>query len=233
MDFIQEMLNDEDVLSRYRSIDETNHYASSHGMRHIMGVVSLADKLGKLFDFTEREMLILKTIEILHDIGQVGGVRAGHWFRSADFAREYLPKKNIFTDEELDIIYSAIETHDEFLDYSKFKTKYSWFAAFIDKLDISKTRLEDNVEEKFGYINSADIERLDFYLENGVFKIVIRTIENPKVIAPENLYNRNLICKTMTLFKGFSEHFGFEPRLFLDDEELDLNKFNHDAMIDR
>lgn len=233
MDFIEQMLNDEEILSKYRSIDETNHYPSSHGMRHIMGVVSLADRLGKLFEFSERELLILKTIEILHDIGQIGGVRAGHWFKSADFAREYLPPKNIFTDEELEMIYSAISTHDEFLDYSKFENKYSWFTAFIDKLDISKTRLEDNAEEKFGYINSADIERLDFYLENGEFKIVIKTIENPKVIAPENLYNRNLICKTMTLFKGFSEHFGLKPRLFLEDEELDLDKFNHDAMVDR
>ena len=233
MDFISEMLSDEDILSRYRSIDKTNHYASSHGMKHVMGVVSLADRLGKLFNFSEREMLILKTIEILHDIGQVGGVRAGHWFRSADFAREYLPKKNIFTEEELEMIYSAIATHDEFLDYTKFENKYSWFTAFIDKLDISKTRLEDNAEEKFGYINSADIERLDFELKDGVFTIVIRTIENPKVIAPENLYNRNLICKTMTLFKGFSEHFGLIPKLFLEDEELDLDKFNHDAMVDR
>ena len=233
MDFIDEMLHDEEILSKYKSIDETNHYPSSHGMRHIAGVVSLADRLGKLFGFTEREMLILKTIEILHDIGQVGGVRAGHWFKSADFAREYLPPKNIFSDDELEMIYSAISTHDEFLDYSKFENKYSWFTAFIDKLDISKTRLEDNAEEKFGYINSADIERLDFKLEDGVFTIVIRTIPEPKVIAPENLYNRNLICKTMTLFKGFSEHFGLVPKLYLEDEELDLDKFNHDAMVDR
>lgn len=233
MDFIQEMLNDEEILSKYRSIDETNHYPSSHGMRHVLGVVKLADKLGKLFNFSQRELLILKTIEILHDIGQIGGVRAGHWFKSADFAREYLPKKHIFSDEELEMIYSAISTHDEYLDYSKFENKFSWFAAFIDKLDISKSRLEDNAEEKFGYINSADIEKLDFGIENGVFTIVIRTIPEPKVIAPENLYNRNLICKTMTLFKGFSEHFGLVPKLYLEDKELDLDKFNHDAMIDR
>ena len=233
MDFIQEMLSDEEILSKYRSIDETNHTPSSHGMKHIMGVLLLADKLGKLFSFSERELLILKTIEILHDIGQVGGVRAGHWFKSADFAREYLPKKNIFTNAELEMIYSAISTHDEFLDYTKFENKYSWFTAFIDKLDISKSRLEDNAEANFGYINSADIERLDFYLEDGVFKIVIRTIPDPKVIAPENLYNRNLICKTMTLFKGFSEHFGLIPKLFLENEELDLDKFDHNAMVDR
>lgn len=233
MDFITQMLNDEEIVSKYRSIDETNQTPSNHGMKHIMGVLALADRLGKLFNLTEREMLMLKTIETLHDIGQVGGVRAGHWFKSAEFARNYLPSKKIFTDEELEIIYSAIETHDEFLDYSKFQSKLSWFTAFIDKLDISKTRLEDDAEEKFGYINSADIERLDFYLEDGVFKIVIRTIENPKMIASKNLYKRNLTCKTMTLFKGFSEHFGFIPKLYLEDEELDLDKFDHSVMVYR
>lgn len=233
MDFIEEMLNDEEVISKYRSIDETNHTPSSHGMRHILGVVDLAERIGKIFGFTDREILILKTIEVLHDIGQVGGVRAGHWFKSADFAREYLPPKNVFTEEELEMIYSAISTHDEFLDYSKFENKYSWFTALIDKLDFSKSRLEDNYEEICGYLNSADIERLDFSLENSVFKITIKTIPEPKVIAPENLYNRNLICKAMTLFKGFSEHFGVIPKLYLNDEELDLDKFNHDAMVDR
>lgn len=233
MDFISEMLADEEVVGKYRSIDETNHSPSSHGMRHIAGVLELADRLGKLFGFSERELLILKTIEVLHDIGQVGGVRAGHWFKSADFAKEYLPKKNIFSDEELKMIYSAISTHDEFLDYSKFENKYSWFTALIDKLDFSRRRLVDNYEDICGYLNSADIERLDFSLENGEFKIIIKTIAEPKVIAPENLYNRNLICKAMTLFKGFSEHFGLVPRLFLENEELDLDKFDHDAMVDR
>ncbi len=233
MDFIDYMLHDEEILSRYREIDKDNHTPSSHGLRHVAGVVKLAERLGTLFGFSEREMLILKTIEILHDIGQVGGVRKNHWFKSADFAREYLPPKNIFSEDELQDIYSAIETHDEFLDYSKFTSKFSWFTAFIDKLDISKTRMEDGYEEKFGYINSSDIDRLDFSLENGDFKIVIKTIENPKIIAPENLYNRNLICKTMTLFKIFAEHFGYRARLFLENEELDLDKFNKDAMVDR
>ena len=233
MDFAKELLTDEEILSKYKSIDDDNHTPSSHGMKHIYGVVALADRLGKLFGFSERELMILKTIEILHDIGQIGGVRKDHWFKSADFAREFLPQKNIFSNEELEMIYSAISTHDEFLDYSKFENKYSWFTALIDKLDFSKTRLEDGYEEKFGYLNSADIERLDFSLENGEFTIVIKLIENPKIIAPENLYNRNLICKAMTLFKGFAEHFGYTPRLFLEDEELDLDKFNKDAMVDR
>lgn len=233
MDFIEYILNDKEVADRYKIIDQNNNYPSNHGMKHILAVVELAERIGKLFHLSEREILILKTIEVLHDIGQVGGVRIGHWFKSAEFAREFLPKKNQFSDEELEIIYSAIETHDEYKDYSKFKTKFSWFAAFIDKLDISKSRLEDNAEERFGYINSADIERLDFEIKNGEFKIVIRTIDNPKVIAPENLYSRNLICKTMTLFKGLSEYFGLVPKLFLENEELDLDKFDKSAMMDR
>ena len=48
MDFIKEMLADEEVVGKYRSIDETNHTPSSHGLRHIYGVVELADNLGNL-----------------------------------------------------------------------------------------------------------------------------------------------------------------------------------------
>ena len=63
MDFIDQMLHDDEILSRYNAIDKDNHTPSSHGMKHVAGVVVLADKLGKLFEFSEREMLILKTIE--------------------------------------------------------------------------------------------------------------------------------------------------------------------------
>ena len=232
MDFIETMLSDDEILSRYAKIDEGNPTPSSHGMRHIHGVLDLADRLGKLFGFSERELLILKTVEVLHDIGCVDG-RKDHWFKSADFARQYLPPKNIFSNEELEAIYSAISTHDEFLDYSKFQNDYSWLAALIDKLDFSKSRLEPNFEEKFGYINSADIEKLDFALENNEFKITIKTIKKPRMIAPENLYNRNLICKAMTLFEGFSKHYGLTPRLFLESKELELEKFDKKAMMDR
>lgn len=232
MDFVEQMLNDDEILSKYKAIDQDNHFPANHGMKHVFGVLDLSEKFGKLFKFSERELLILKTIEVLHDIGQFWG-RKQHWLKSAEFARDYLPSKNIFSNEELEMIYSAISTHDEFLDYSKFTNKFSWFTAFIDKLDFSRHRMEDGYEEKFGYNNSSDIEKLEFSLKNDVFKIVIKTIENPKMIAPENLFNRNLICKAMTLFKGFSEHFGLMPKLFLEKEELDLNKFNKDAMIDR
>ena len=68
MDFIDQMLHDEEILSRYRSIDKDNHTPSSHGMKHIAGVVKLADKLGNLFGFSERELLILKTVEILKEV---------------------------------------------------------------------------------------------------------------------------------------------------------------------
>lgn len=232
MNFIKQILEDDEIISRYKFIDSTNSLPANHGIKHVYGVLNLSDQFSKLFNFNQREILILNTILVLHDIGQFEG-RENHWLNSAEFAKKYLPQKNIFSDEELEMIYSAIATHDEYLDYSKLKNKYSWFVAFIDKLDFAKSRLEDDYEKRFDYINSSDIERLDFELENNEFKIIIRTIENPKIIAPENLYNRNLICKAMTLFEAFSKHFGLIPRLFLDDEELELCKFNKSAMVNR
>ena len=233
MDFIANMLSDEEILSKYKQIDKDNKYPSSHGMKHIFGVLDIADRFGAVLDLSEREMLILKTCEVLHDIGQVGGIRQGHPERSAEFAKSYLPAKNIFLDDELKMIYSAIETHDEYLDYSKFQNHFSWIVALIDKLDFSKSRLEEGYREKFGYVNSEDIERLDFELNEKELKIIIKLVEGKTQITPESLYNRNLTCKAMTLFQGFAEHFGFKPRLFLESEELDLNKFNKQAMMDR
>ncbi len=233
MDFISQMLNDEEILSKYKDIDDHNQTPSNHGIKHIINVVNIADKFGRLFNISERELLMLKTAEVLHDIGQVGGERKDHWVKSTEFAKYYLPSKNIFNDKELQIIYSAILTHDEVFDYSKFESKFSWLVALIDKLDFAKDRLTDNYEEKFGYLNSSDIERLDFALENNELKISIKTIKNPKIIAPENIYNRNLICMAMTLFQAFADKFGYIPKLFLNMQELDLTKFKKETIIKR
>ena len=93
MDFIANMLSDEEILSKYKQIDKDNKYPSSHGMKHIFGVLDIADRFGAVLDLSEREMLILKTCEVLHDIGQVGGIRQGHPERSAEFAQKYLSEK--------------------------------------------------------------------------------------------------------------------------------------------
>jgi len=232
MDLIQEMLHDEKITSQYEAIDKVNTAPANHGMKHIHGVVELADKFGKALNLTDRELLILKVCEILHDIGQVEG-RENHGLKSRKFAEEYLPEKNIFSQNELDLIYDCIEFHDECKDYSKLKTKMAYIVNVVDKLDFTKTRLEDFAFERFGYSEYQDIDHLEFECENKIFKIKIKTIENPQIVTEERLFSRNLFAKGMRVFKMFCLYFGFNPEVWLDDQQMDLNKIKDDVIVDR
>ena len=232
MDLIEQMFADETIVSVYDEIDSKNQTMSSHGMNHVKGALLIATEIGKLLHFSKREMLMLQVGEILHDIGQVDG-RENHQHKSAVFAKNYLEEQGVFSKEEIEIICSAIETHDDFQTHDRLDSNIAWVVNVADKLDFSKTRLDSTYLERFSYSNSEDIERLDFYLNDNVFKIVIRVIENPQIISKESLFNRNLTCKAFTNFKAFCEHFGFVPELYLEDEKLDLNEINKSCMLDR
>ena len=232
MDLIEQLLSDAEIVDAYNEIDSKNKTMSSHGMNHVRGALLIATEIGKLLSFSEREMLLLQVAEVLHDIGQVEG-RENHQHKAAVFAEKYLEKFNEFSKEEIDLICSAIETHDDFKTHERLNSRVAWVVNVADKLDFSKTRLDSTYLERFEYSNSEDIEKLDFYLENNVFKIVIRLIPNPKVITAESLLNRNLMCKAFTNFKAFCENFGFVPEVWMEDEKLDLNKINAGCMIDR
>ncbi|MBQ8424872.1 MAG: HD domain-containing protein [Clostridia bacterium] len=229
-EFINFLLNDYEVVNVYEKIDKHNKFPSNHGMKHILGVVELSNKIIPLLKLSQRESLILQTALILHDIGQVDG-RENHGYKSMLFAKNYLPSKNIFDESELNMIYSAIETHDECFDYSILQNKFSWLVNMIDKLDFSKNRLEKNYKERFDYSVYEDIERLDFYLENKTFKIVIVKTEKPKIINVKKLFERNLFTKSMLTFKLFCEKFSLEPKVYLNDEEIDLNLINKNVIM--
>ena len=232
MNLIEFMLNDPAVVGEYQKIDAVNPYPSNHGMKHIYGVLDLIERSHHVFDLNEREILMLKTCAILHDLGQTQG-RKDHSLRGRIFAESYLPKHNVFTEEELMKIYEAIEFHDEYQDYSKVPSKIAWLINVIDKLDISKNRLEDNYLDRFDYSSYSDIERLDFYkTENGI-KIVIKTIENPKLISSKQLFTRNLFAKGMNALRHFAKAYGFVAEVYLEDEKLDLENIDTSVIFDK
>jgi len=228
-DFINFMLCDDKILSVYGEIDKHNKFPANHGIKHILGVIDLSNKIASLFDLSNRDKLILQTALIIHDIGQIDG-RENHGYKSMLFAKNYLPSKNIFTEEELDMIYSAIETHDECYDYSVLKNIFSWYVNLIDKLDFSKNRLEKDYKERFDYSVYEDIERLDFYKEDNIFKIIIKKIDNPKIISINKLFERNLFTKSMLTFKLFCEKFNLIAEVFLDDEKINLELINKNVI---
>ena len=232
MDFVDKLLKEKVIVENYAKIDSTNTMPANHGMKHILGTIKLTNVFAKALNLSEREEEIIKTCLIFHDIGCVFG-RNEHPYNSMLIAKEYFENNEYFTSDELEIIYDAILHHDDFGDYSALKTKISWLVNVIDKLDFTASRMEDNYKDKFDYSESEDIDRLEINLKNNIFKITIKTIENPKVISPERIYNRNLICKSMMVFLEFCKEFGYIPKLYLENKELYFDKFNKSVMVKR
>lgn len=232
MDFVSKLLNEKVIVDNYAKIDSTNTMPANHGMKHILGTLALTDIFAKALQLTAREVEVIKTCLIFHDIGCVHG-RNEHPYNSMLIAKEYFKNNDYFSADELEKIYYAILHHDDFGDYSALKSKIDWLVNVIDKLDFTASRMEDNYKERFDYSESEDIDRLDLYFDGKEFKITIKTIAEPKVISAERIYNRNLICKAMMVFLGFCEEFGYIPKLFLEDEELYFDKFNKNVMVKR
>ena len=232
MDLIEFMLNDKTVVGEYEKIDAVNPYPSNHGMKHIYGFLDLIDRSKDVFELSQRDELIVKTCAILHDLGQTQG-RKDHGLRGREFAEKYLPSKGVFSDEELKEIYEAIEFHDEYLDYSKVPSRNAWIVNVIDKLDISRYRLEDDYLERFNYSAYADIERLDFYKTDNGLKIVIKTIENPQVITSKYLFTYNLFAKGMNALRHFGWAYGIIPEVYLEDEKLDIETLDTSVIFDK
>lgn len=232
MDLIDFMLHDKTVVGEYEKIDAVNPYPSNHGMKHIYGFLDLIDRSKDAFELSARDVLIVKTCAILHDLGQTQG-RKDHGVRSREFAEKYLPSKGVFSNEELKEIYEAIEFHDEYQDYSKVPSRNAWIVNVVDKLDFSRHRLEDNYLERFKYSAYADIERLDFYKTETGLKIVIRKIEDPKILTSELLFKYNLFAKGMNALRNFGWAYNFVPEVYLEDEKLDLDTIDTSVIFDK
>lgn len=217
----KKILEDEQVKSKYEQIDKVNPYPFSHGLKHIYSVIELADRIAKIFKLGERETLMLEVAEALHDLGQVDG-REKHGEKAAKFAEPYLKDQGLFSQEEISQICEAITTHDS-LQYEKSDNKFSWFVAFVDKMDFSKKRLEDNSRERFGRVIYDDIEDVDFAVHDNEFTIFIRPVDNPQIINEETIYSRSReFMRIMTeTALGFCNHFGFNLKIKLGDKDLD------------
>lgn len=225
----KELLNDETVLKIYSEIDRVCPFSSSHGIRHINNTIELAEKLENLFNLSNRDRLLIETSLVLHDIGQIDG-RNEHGKRSKEFAKLFLPQKNVFSEKELKTIYSAIEYHDECTNLSKLKTNISWFVNLIDKLDFSKNRLEENYKEKYKYSVYEDVDHLDFKFDNKSFQIDIKLIDGSKVKI-EDLFERVLFSKAMHIYQEFCKNFGLKSQISLNGENVNLKLLNTEHLL--
>lgn len=226
------MMSDDKILNEYAKIDKINPYPSNHGIKHIKNVLQLVDKIIPLFDLSNREVLILKTCVVFHDIGQVEG-RKNHGTRSADFAMSYLKDKQIFSKKELEKIYNDIKYHDEFINYDKLIDMVSWLVNLIDKFDFSRHRLESNYKDNYSYSAYEDIDSIEFEKNENLIIVRIVVIDKPKIISEDELFKKNLFSKAVQILTKFCDYFKLESEIYLGNQKLNLNKINKKVIVDK
>ena len=227
--FTEELLNDKIILEIYGEIDKVNKFSSSHGIKHIKNTIALAERIEDVFNLSQKNRIMIETSLVLHDIGQLDG-RIDHGKRSKYFAKNFLPSKNVFDKNELKIIYSAIENHDECAKLSKLKTNIDWFVNLIDKFDFSKDRLEDNYKERHKYSIYEEVDHLDFNLKDNVFNVDIKVVDNSKVKI-EDLFDRVLFSKATYMFQNFCQKFNLVPNMSIENKAIDMELLNFDNVL--
>lgn len=86
---------------------ELPKYLYYHNLKHTMDVVIQSEIIGRGEGISDKEMLLLKTAALFHDLGQTVQSK-GHELISAQIASEILPKFN-YSEEQIDIICEIIK----------------------------------------------------------------------------------------------------------------------------
>lgn len=232
MDFVERLLQDNLILSKYEKCGKTNHYNARHDIVHVKNCLEISEKLLPIFGTNEREKLLIQTSLVFHDSEQALS-RVGHEERAAKFAEEYLKNEGQFSESEIKTITSAILMHDEFENLNILDGDVSWLVNLIDKLDFSKKRLVSEIS-KFDNkrLIYADIEDVDFKLEENALKVVLRLSKSPNEFNEKELFRQNLFTKAMNVFQKFCKKKGLFPLLFAEDKKLNLDDINLSVMGD-
>ncbi len=86
-----------------KSLPEYLYY---HNVKHTIDVITQVELIGWGEGVTDKDLLLLKTAALFHDMGQIHGAQ-NHEERSCEYVREFLPGYN-YTDEEIDQINDII-----------------------------------------------------------------------------------------------------------------------------
>ena len=77
-----------------------------HNTKHTIDVLSQVELIGIIEGISDKDLLLLKTAALFHDIGQIHK-SAGHEEIGCEYTKEYLPKYG-YTDKEIEIINGII-----------------------------------------------------------------------------------------------------------------------------
>jgi len=166
-----DVLSDEFVVDKYRKIDKENPFPFNHGLKHIINVCNLMNRLGAILEIDKEQLDALLIACALHDIGQFEG-RIDHGKKSRKFISNYYEEK-LKDNKYYNDILNAVQFHDN--DANIEEPMFWTLVKVCDKMDFSKDRLEDNYRDKYRYYCYEDINSIEFIYDDEFFGINIIT----------------------------------------------------------
>ena len=215
----KDVLNNKTIIEEYKKIDSINPYPFNHGLKHINNVCNIMDRLTNTLNIVGEEKEALLIACSIHDVGQATG-REHHGLKARKLAQELFDtelKNNKFYNE----ILSAIEDHD-----SKCSINYPLFTIlvqFVDKMDFTKERLENDYKEKFGYRVYEEFKSIEFIYNSEYFGINIIANDINDIIL--KFYEQNFTPKIINAVKVLANKLNLKPIIKINDKEIYLNNY--------
>ncbi len=154
------ILNDNEIVERYKKIEEyeleTGGYAY-HNLEHVKNVIANVEKLLIGLNYDDNFIEEAKIAALLHDTGAIEG-KKDHAYKGYVFAGEYLKRKGIKLEREK-MVLEAIKLHSNSFDTDNIM---ALVLILSDKLDVKQNRITPNgmkIEgnRQFGHVLGIDI----------------------------------------------------------------------------
>ena len=216
MERFEYIKNDKEIIEIYDNIsqnEEREKGGAHHGIRHVLNVVSLVEKLLRDLNYDDEFIEEAKIAAILHDVGCIEG-KENHPERSYRFSKEYIERKNINLKYKEDVL-EAIKNHS-----SGFDTNNIITLALIlsDKLDVKYTRITSAGRNIVGNRQFLHIQDIKLEIKDDILKVNFITDNNLDLKELEEYY---FIEKIFKAIKTFSDKMKFTPEVFLDEKRWD------------
>ena len=210
----EQFLKEEYVNNIYKGIESNPRIPISHGMPHILNVVSYCKRLAELFNIEEREKDTLLTAAVLHDVAQVF-LQPNHAKNGAIIVKEMLENNESISPElikskvDVERVCKLVKNHggkkeEEYEDF------LSGLLILADKLDITKDRIRPKYK-KYDFLWFMEyIEKVDLELENNNINIIIKV---NKEITFEELNNKHGLDKLPKVFDAFCKKYNLTYKI--------------------
>ena len=194
----QELINDNDILKIYQSIEEKeirdNDWAF-HNFTHVNNVSEMSCKILSDLNFSKNDIYKSKIACYLHDVGELTG-KEGHAFRSYNFAKDYFENRN-WEFEGKEEILDAIKNHSDGFDSNSVITLS---VILSDKLDIKKSRITEAGKLIVGNRQYAHIQDILVNINNGKLSINFITDEDIDYKEVSEYYFTHKLFKAIEKF---------------------------------